>query len=314
MLACPWLDAAVAALAGLLIGSFLNVVIARTPSIMYRSWLHEALDSLRTANPPAQQTSLWALVFGHEHRPPDKLTHSAQDAWLALQDLPPLSLSRPRSHCRACNHGIRWYDNIPLLSYVLLRGRCRACQQSYGLRYPAIELLTAVLFAYCGWRWGLSLSGALWASFCATLIVLACIDWEQTLLPDHLVLPLLWLGLLGAASGGLSTSLQDAVWGAAAGYLILWSISKLYFLLRGVPGMGHGDFKLLAALGAWLGWQALLPVLLLSSITGLMAGCLFKLLHRLRPGGYFPFGPFLGLAGLLVLLMKPQAWMRAILP
>jgi leader peptidase (prepilin peptidase)/N-methyltransferase len=307
-----WLHPVVAGIAGLLIGSFLNVVIARAPIMMYRNWLREALESLRevdTQNP----SSLWSMVFGSHRRPPAELAHSAQQGWLAVQDLPRLNLAQPASHCPACGHGIRWYQNIPLLSYLALRGRCAGCHQPYGWRYPAVELLCGLLFAWCGWRWGLSASGALWALFCATLLVLSVIDWQHTLLPDDIVLPLLWLGLLGAACGWTGTPLVQAVWGAIAGYLSLWSIGTLYRLLRGVTGMGHGDFKLLAALGAWLGWPSLLPVILLSSIMGLCAGIVFWLLRRLRPGGYFPFGPFLAAASLL-LLLSPPSWTRAILP
>lgn len=313
MLFSPWLDAGLAGLAGLLIGSFLNVVIHRLPRMMSRAWLHEALDNLRDADAPADQ-SLWKAVFGPASRLPADLAQGAQKAFEQAEALPPLTLSRPRSACRACGHGIRWFENIPLLSYLALRGRCSACRAPYGLRYPAVELLTGVLFAYCGWRWGIGATGALWAAFCAALVALAFIDWDTTLLPDGIVLPLLWLGLLAAAAGLTGTGLADAVWGAAAGYLSLWSVTSVFRLVRGQQGMGHGDFKLLAALGAWLGWQALLPIVLASSIAGAAAGTALRLARRLRPGGYFPFGPFLAGAGLLALLLGPHTLARAILP
>ncbi|MFT4191272.1 MAG: A24 family peptidase [Comamonas sp.] len=304
MLFSPWTDAALAGLVGLLIGSFLNVVIFRLPRMMYRAWLADALDSLRDAEAPAGQ-GLWPLVFGPARTPPPELARAAQAAHAQAEALPPLTLSRPRSACRGCGHAIRWYQNIPLLSYLALRGRCAACGAPYGLRYPAVELLTGLLFGYCGWRWGLGASGGLWATFCAALVALAFIDWDTTLLPDSIVLPLLWLGLLAAAAGLNGTHLADAVWGAAAGYLSLWIICTLFRLLTGRQGMGHGDFKLLAALGAWLGWQALLPVVLVSSLVGALAGIALKLGSGLRAGGYFPFGPFLAAAGLLAMLLGP---------
>ncbi|KAF1022368.1 MAG: Type 4 prepilin-like proteins leader peptide-processing enzyme [Paracidovorax wautersii] len=312
MLFSPWAAAALAGLIGLLIGSFLNVVIHRSPRMMYRAWLQDALENLREADAPLAQ-SLWKTVFGRGSTPPADLTTAAHKAYEQVQALPPLTLARPRSRCNDCERPIRWWENLPLLSYLALRGRCAGCGQPYGLRYPAVELLTGLLFAYCGWRWGLSATGALWAAFCALLVALAFIDWDTTLLPDDLVLPLLWLGLLASAAGLVELRLNDAVWGAIAGYLSLWTVGGLFQLVTGKQGMGHGDFKLLAALGAWLGWQALIPVVLLSSVIGAGGGIALKLGGGLRAGGYFPFGPFLAGAGLLVMMLGPHL-ANAILP
>lgn len=312
MLHSPWIDGGLAALIGLLIGSFLNVVIYRTPGMMYRAWLDESLQALGE-EPDATGTSLWRTVFGPGSAPPAGLAEGARQAQTRLDALPRLSLSKPRSHCRACGHTVRWYENIPLLSYALLRGRCGHCGQAYGLRYPAVELLTGLLFLYCGWRWGISPEGALWGLFCALLVTLAFIDWDTTLLPDHLVQPLLWIGLIGSALGLTETPLPHALWGAISGYLSLWLVCAVFQAVTGRQGMGHGDFKLLAALGAWLGWQALVPIVLLSSVAGVLGGLALHLSQGLRAGGYFPFGPFLVAAGLATLVLGPYLGTQALL-
>ncbi len=252
---------------GLMIGSFLNVVIHRVPLMMERAW---QLDSAETLGVPV--------------------------------NAPPLiTLSTPRSRCPSCGHAITWYENIPVLSYAWLRGRCSACKTPISLRYPLIELLTGALFAAIGWHFGAVPSALLWCGFAAVLVALAGIDWDTTLLPDSLTLPLLWAGLVVSALGW-TIPLHSALWGAVVGYLSLWSVYWLFKLATGKEGMGFGDFKLLAALGAWLGLKMILPVVLAASIIGAIVGICMKFGGQLREGRYVPFGPFLAGAGLVVML------------
>lgn len=281
----PVEGAVLAGVFGLLIGSFLNVVIHRLPKMLEQQWADEC------AQYAAQETAT---------TPP---TSSA----------PRITLSQPRSACPACGHMIRWYENIPVFSYLALRGRCSACKTRISPRYPLVELATATLLAFCAWRWGLTPSGAAWGLFCAVIVALAFIDWDTTLLPDDLTLPLLWAGLLAAALQWTQVPLFSAVMGAAAGYLSLWSVYWGFKLATGKEGMGYGDFKLFAALGAWFGWQALVPIILIASVIGAIVGIALKLTSGLREGGYVPFGPFLAGAGLTALVFGPDAVMRAVL-
>ena len=258
------------ALIGLCVGSFLNVVIHRMPLMLERGW---KLDS--------------AEMLG-----------------VAIEPPPEVTLSTPRSRCPACSHPIAWHENVPVLSYLRLAGRCSACKTRISARYPLIELATAALFAAVGWKFGPVPQALLWCGFVAVLIALAGIDWDTTLLPDSLTLPLLWAGLVAAALGW-TVPLSQAVWGAVVGYLSLWSVYWVFKLATGKEGMGFGDFKLLAALGAWLGLQMLLPVILGASILGALVGIGMKLRASLREGRYVPFGPFLAGAGIAVLLAGP---------
>jgi leader peptidase (prepilin peptidase) / N-methyltransferase len=258
------------ALFGLCIGSFLNVVIHRMPLMLERSWRAESAE-----------------LLGVE---------------IEAGEL--MSLSRPRSRCPACGHAIRWYENIPVLSYLWLRGRCSACKAPISVRYPLVEVFTAVLFALVGWRVGETPVVLLWCGFAAVLVALAGIDWDTTFLPDNLTLPLLWAGLVVSAAGW-NLPLSDALWGAVAGYLSLWSVYWLFKLATGKEGMGYGDFKLLGALGAWLGLKTILPIVLIASLIGAVVGIGMKLTGALREGRYVPFGPFLAGAGLTVLLAGP---------
>jgi len=262
----PWGLAAL----GLCVGSFLNVVIHRMPQMLERQWKADARGILELPEP----------------------------ADAAAQ---PLTLSKPASRCPACGHAIRWYENVPLISWLVLRGKCSACGTGISVRYPLIELLTAVLFAACSWRFGAQPTTLLWCGFVAVLVAAAAIDWDTTLLPDDLTLPLLWAGLIAAALGW-NLPLKDALWGAVAGYLSLWSVYWLFKLTTGKEGMGYGDFKLLAAMGAWLGWPMVLPMVLGSSIIGAVVGIGMKVTGQLREGVYVPYGPFLAGAGLLVTL------------
>jgi leader peptidase (prepilin peptidase)/N-methyltransferase len=297
------LHPATLALIGLAIGSFLNVVIHRLPSMLERDWWRDVHHQL------ADEQS-YRRVFGSA--PPEPLQQSATALQGAIDNLPPLSLARPASRCPSCGHRIRAYENVPLVSWLLLRGRCSSCRARISLRYPAIELFCAALFAAIGWRMG----GAqpqilLWCGFAAALLALAWIDWDTTVLPDAITFPLLWAGLLSAALGWTIDPVAALV-GAAAGYLSLWSVYWFFKLATGKEGMGYGDFKLLAALGAWLGWQALLPIVLGASVIGAVVGIAMKLLGALREGRYVPFGPFLAGAGLAVMWVGTPAtlaWM-----
>ena len=280
-------DAALVAVLGLLVGSFLNVVIHRLPRMMEHQWAEECAQWAQDQGLPAPA------------KPP-------------APDAERLSLWAPRSRCPGCGHRLRWHENIPLLSYLFLRGRCAGCHKRISVRYPLVELATALLFYACALRWGWSLPTAAWCGFCAALIALTGIDWDTTLLPDDITLPLLWAGLLAATLGWTGVAPVDAIVGAAGGYLSLWCVYWGFKLATGKEGMGYGDFKLFAALGAWLGWQALVPVVLLASIIGALVGIAMKLLQSLREGRYVPFGPFLAGGGLAVMLWGPGRVMAAL--
>lgn len=284
-----WEGAALGGVLGLLIGSFLNVVIHRLPKIMEQQWADEC----------RQHAEEQALAAGQ--------------ALVAVPAGERLSLSVPRSRCPHCGHAIRWHENIPVLSYLALRGRCAGCKARISARYPLVELTTAALFAFCLGHWGLTATGLAWCGFSAALLALALIDWDTTLLPDDITLPLLWAGLIVAALRWTDASLSDAVWGAAAGYLSLWLVFWGFKLATGKDGMGYGDFKLFAALGAWFGWQALVPIILAASVIGAIVGIAMKLRSQLREGGYIPFGPFLAGAGFAALLFGPQRMLERFL-
>ncbi len=271
----PWL----AGLLGLLIGSFLNVVIHRLPRMLERRWAAECAE---LSGQPA----------------PDEGK--------------PFNLVTPRSHCPGCQSDIRWHQNIPVLSWLFLRGRCAHCGTGIALRYPLVELLTAGLFAYAFHRHGLSPATLAWCFFSAALLTLAFIDWDTTLLPDDITLPLLWAGLIAAAQGWTALPLSDALWGAVAGYLSLWLVYWAFRLATGKEGMGFGDFKLFAALGAWFGWPALVPIILMASVIGALVGIGMKLTDSLREGGVVPFGPFLAMAGLTAMVFGPATMLRVI--
>ena len=297
-------DAALAGVLGLLIGSFLNVVIYRTPVMMYREWLSDAVANLMTSK---DVPSLWSLVFGPKATPPEGLEVAADKAAVAIEKLPPFDLTRPASRCGACGHKIRWYQNIPVLSYLFLHGSCASCKTSISPRYPLVELVTGALFALCGWRFGITPTGALWAAFAALLICQFLIDFDTQFLPDSLNYTLLWLGLIGAAMGWTGVPLSSAVWGAVFGYLSLWLVYHAYRLVTGKEGMGYGDFKLLAALGVWLGADYLIAIILVSSLVGAVIGLTLrfvgKLAHKDIP---IAFGPFLAGAGLVCLVIGPE--------
>ncbi len=286
------------ALIGLCVGSFLNVVIHRLPLMLERQWWTDVAHQLADADS-------WRRVFGgREERsaPSTDQQRTAAALGQAVTGLAPLTIAHPRSRCPACGHTLAWHENIPLLGWLRLKGRCSACGTRISLRYPVVELATAVMFAVIAWRFaGQPVAVVLWSAVAAALLALALIDWDTTVLPDALTLPLLWAGLIAAALGW-TIPLSTALWGAVAGYLSLWSVYWLFKLTTGKEGMGFGDFKLLAALGAWLGWQMIVPMLLMASVIGAAVGIAMKLAATLREGRYVPFGPFLAGAGLVVML------------
>lgn len=286
------------ALIGLCVGSFLNVVIHRLPLMLERQWWTDVAHQLADADS-------WRRVFGgREERsaPSTDQQRTAAALGQAVTGLAPLTIAHPRSRCPACGHTLAWHENIPLLGWLRLKGRCSACGTRISLRYPVVELATAVMFAVIAWRFaGQPVAVLLWSAVAAALLALALIDWDTTVLPDALTLPLLWAGLIAAALGW-TIPLSTALWGAVAGYLSLWSVYWLFKLTTGKEGMGFGDFKLLAALGAWLGWQMIVPMLLMASVIGAAVGIAMKLAATLREGRYVPFGPFLAGAGLVVML------------
>jgi len=266
-LADPAVFALAAGVFGLMIGSFLNVVIHRLPIMMERDWAAQCAELKGEAAP----------VFE------------------------PLSLSRPRSRCPHCGHSIAALDNIPVVSWLLLRGRCRGCAAPISVRYPLVEALTGLLFAFAAWHFGFTAAGLGALVFVAALLALTAIDFDTQLLPDDITLPLLWLGLALNAFG-VYTDLKSAVIGAMAGYLSLWGVYWGFKLVTGKEGMGYGDFKLLAALGAWLGWQMLPLAILLSSFVGAVVGIALMVFARQGRNVPIPFGPYLATAGVIALV------------
>ncbi len=207
------------------------------------------------------------------------------------------SLSQPSSHCPSCKTPLKIWHNIPLLSYVLLKRRCGFCQAPIQWQYPCVELTNACLWLLCTWHWGIQATAFFWAIGLSLLLALSVIDWQTTYLPDALTQALLWLGLSASSLNFIDITLQHAVWGAVAGYGSLWLVATVFERLTGKVGMGAGDFKLLAALGAWLGPFALIPLVLMASVSGALVGVWLQSTQRLERGGYVPFGPFLASAG-----------------
>ena len=282
------------ALLGLAVGSFLNVVVHRVPLMLERQWWGDVAAQLADSDS-------FKRVFASTA--PERLVLASSGLEKAIAELTPLGLARPASRCPACGHSIRWFENIPLLGWLALRGRCSACKTPISVRYPLVELGTAALFAALAWRMGAQPATLLWCAMAAVLLALALIDWDTTVLPDAMTLPLLWAGLLAAALGWLpGLPLLQSLYGAVAGYMSLWLVYQFFKLATGKEGMGFGDFKLLAALGAWLGWQAILPIVLMASILGAAVGLVMKAGGSLRQGRFVPFGPFLAGGGLVVML------------
>jgi len=277
------------ALLGLTVGSFLNVVIHRLPRMLERNWQSEAIQMIAEYLPASLRESLES--WRREAATETPVGH--------------YNLATPRSSCPHCGHFITALENIPLLSYAALRGRCSHCKAPISARYPFVELLTGVLSASVAWHFGYSLACAGALIFVWCVVALCFIDLDTMLLPDDITLPLLWLGLLFNVDG-IFTALPNAVIGAAAGYLVLWSIYWLFKFATGKEGMGYGDFKLLAAIGAWLGWQVLPVVILLSSLVGAIVGISLMVFAKHGREMPIPFGPYLAAAGVLALFFgKP---------
>ncbi len=283
------------AVLGLCVGSFLNVVIHRLPQMLLKDWWRE------TADFQLGEAQAWTPVFGKLPWPQAPFAAAARGIEDGLGQLGHLTLMKPGSRCPACGHVLRWYENIPLLGWLLLRGRCSACKTPISLRYPIVEAATGALFAACGVAFGAQPTTLLWCAAVALLIAMALIDLDTTLLPDGLTLPLIGLGLVGALTGSTGVSLADAVLGTLLGYGSLWLLSFLYRLLRGVQGMAEGDFKMLAGLGALLGWKALPSVVLLSSAVGAAVGIGLIAFRKHQRDVPIPFGPYLAGGGLAAL-------------
>ncbi|HZW87377.1 MAG TPA: A24 family peptidase [Gallionella sp.] len=276
----PLVFVSACALLGIMVGSFLNVVIYRLPKMLERDWRQQCNE-----------------LYGPEH---------STNGTPASESAPPATynLITPRSACPHCNRAISAWENIPVLSYLILRGKCAGCGNKISLRYPIIEAISGILCAYAAWHFGFGLTvlGALlliWA-----LLALTAIDFDTQLLPDNITLPLLWLGLMFNFFG-IYTNLHSAVFGALTGYLVLWSIYWLFKLVTGKEGMGYGDFKLLAALGAWLGWQMLPLIILLSSLVGALVGVVLIVAIKHGRNIPIPFGPYLAGGGLIALFWGP---------
>lgn len=266
-LSTPWLLYLTVTLFSLCIGSFLNVVILRLPKMMQQEWRCQCEEFLEVPEKQRKQP-------------------------------PPLSLSKPASTCPSCGHQIRAWENIPVISWLVLRGKCSSCKAPISPRYPIIEAITAIFSVVTVALLGPT-EAALWALLLVwALVALTMIDFDTQLLPDSITLPLMWLGLVLNYFGVL-TDFNSAFWGAVSGYLSLWSVYWLFKLVTGKEGMGHGDFKLLAALGAWLGWQLLPAVILLSSLVGAVVGIALMVFKKHGREVPIPFGPYLAAAGLL---------------
>ncbi len=263
----PWIAFAI----GAAVGSFLNVVIHRLPKMMEREWAAQCAE-LRGET---------------------------------VDEGKPYSIARPRSHCPACGHQITVFENIPLLSWLWLRAKCSDCGARISVRYPLIELAAGVIGVYCAVRFGPGITAIAAMVFLWGILAASAIDIDTQLLPDSITLPLLWLGLLVNISGTF-VDLRSAVIGAAAGYLILWSVYWAFKIATGKEGMGFGDFKLLAAIGAWCGWQSLPLTILASSLIGAIVGVALIIIARRGKNVPIPFGPYLGAAGALSLLWGPQ--------
>lgn len=263
---------------GLLVGSFLNVVIYRVPVMLQRDWRQQCCEFLEL----------------------DEKKFSKDDPTAKHKIF---NLVKPDSHCPQCNAPVRAWQNIPILSYVLLRGKCAGCQKPISMRYPIIELVTGLLSGVVAWQFGATWLALAFLVLTWSLISLTMIDFDHQLLPDNITLPLLWLGLLvNALLPGTTVSAADAVLGAIIGYMSLWSLYWVFKMLTGKEGMGYGDFKLLAALGAWMGWQSLLLIVILSSLVGAIVGIALLLLRGRDRNIPIPFGPYLAGAGFIAML------------
>ncbi len=288
-----WLSPAVLGVLGLLVGSFLNVVIYRKPVIMMRGWVMSTAEMLVDGEEIP-------LALGKPQ--PQEYTALGEQLIAELEALPHLGIATPRSRCSHCGHQIRWYENLPIVSWLALRGRCSSCKTPISIRYPIVEAATGALFALAAWRFGPQLSTLAWCAAFALMISMALIDADTKYLPDDLTYPLLWGGVI-VAMLGWTIPLQASIWGVVAGFVPLWLIAEGFRLAMNREGLGGGDLKLLAALGAWTGWQGVLPIILLASIVGLCVHLPRAMMGASARGKQFPFGPFLVGGGLIVMLV-----------
>jgi leader peptidase (prepilin peptidase) / N-methyltransferase len=278
----PVIFVAVAFAFALMVGSFLNVVIYRLPIMMQREW-RDQCEELKDALPSDLPKGRFDLVM-------------------------------PRSRCPSCGQLIKAWQNVPVLSYLLLNARCANCQKSISVRYPLVEMLTALLAAWCAWHFGFGWEALLAIGLSCALVAISLIDIDHQLIPDSIVLPLLWVGLIMslfhpmAGAETLFISPRDAIIGALAGYLSLWSVYQLFKMITGKEGMGYGDFKLLAALGAWLGWQSLHIIILMSAVVGAIVGIAMIALRGRDRQLPIPFGPYLAAAGWITMLYGDAMW------
>ncbi|MEY8878878.1 MAG: A24 family peptidase [Leptothrix sp. (in: b-proteobacteria)] len=304
-----WLSPAVLALLGLCIGSFLNVVVYRLPLVLERQWLGDVQAMLQDRDSLAR-----TLGAGLDAKALAQVGRSGQAIEAALGALPALTLSKPRSRCGACGTTLRWFHNIPLLSWLVLRAKCAACGAPISLRYPLVEAGTALAFGLIAWVFGPTATAAVYATAAALLIAMALIDLDTTLLPDSLTYALVGVGLIAAWLGWTPVRLDDAALGVLFGYGSLWALTSLYALLRGVRGMAEGDFKLLAGLGALLGVAQLLPIVLLASVVGAAVGLFLVFAKGHRREVPIPFGPYLAGGGLAAMFSGTrllQWWLPA---
>ncbi len=285
--ALPWFYLGTVLVIGTMVGSFLNVVIHRLPKMMENDWRQQCVEFL----------------------------HPDEAEMAPTTPGPRYNLLVPRSACPACGHKISVIENVPIASYVFLRGKCRACKAPISIRYPIVEALTGIASAFAAWHFGVTWTAAFAILYIWALLALTFIDADTTLLPDDITLPLLWLGLL-VNLGGTFTDPKSAVIGAVSGYLILWAVYWGFKLVTGKDGMGYGDFKLLAAVGAWLGWQLLPLVILLSAVVGTVVGIAGIMLQGRDKGAKLPFGPYLAAAGFIAMFwgQKLNMWYLGRMP
>jgi len=283
---------------GLVIGSFLNVVIYRYPIMLENMWRREADFFLSTQNPV-----IGVVPTADSISSADSISTTEEQA--AADATPAFNLITPRSTCPHCKTEIKAWDNIPVLSYILLlQGKCRQCKAIISPRYPIIELATGFLTLVVAYQFGVSWQSLAVMMITWVLIALSMIDFDHKILPDDFTLPLMWAGMLFNTSSFAFITLSQSVWGAALGYFSLWSVFWLFKLMTGKDGMGYGDFKLLAALGAWLGWQAIPGIILYSSLVGSAIGVVLIFILKRDKNNGIPFGPYLAVSGWLVLVCK----------
>lgn len=300
-----WLSPWVLGVLGLAIGSFLNVVIHRLPQLLERDWLGDAAGYL-------QDEAAMTRVLGDRPARTAELARQGEALAADVAALPAMSLSKPRSRCPQCGHTLAWHENIPLLGWLRLRGKCAGCGTRISARYPIVEALTGALFAAAAVQAGPTAAAAVYCAALALLVAAAFIDLDTTLLPDDLTLPLIGLGLVAAWQRWIPVTLADAALGAFFGYFSLWFVAWTYKLVRGVQGMAEGDFKLLAGLGALLGWQALPAIILLSSAVGAAVGVFMIVARGHGRNVPIPFGPYLAGGGVCALFFGQQ--LQGLLP